>query len=305
MLFSNEELGVKSFPSDNSKLAEMEFYLVDDLECDLTVFHPYRTLMMLCRKEGTAAGSEAEAGELGTGIDDGPRYWGTGEGKLELEEGALQMAWFIINDTYRSELCLLYPPHLIAIAAIYLTLVLHGATRATIQLQTAQPPAPGALTTSPPPRRSARAASHMQHAHKKPPQDIVGFMAGLNVGMPLIATIAQEIIALYALWDRYREDAGAGGESARGAFAQGHALAGTKRAMRSGSIVSGGTTSSGATPSSGEVREEPALHLVVTPTFLVHLLMKMREARLTDLAHPASGRPVAVNKMLERAQAAG
>ncbi|KAI0959018.1 hypothetical protein AcW1_003972 [Taiwanofungus camphoratus] len=303
MLFS--KLGVKSFPSDNSKLAEMEFYLVDDLECDLTVFHPYRTLMMLCRKEGTATGSEAEAGELGTGIDDGPRYWGTGEGKLELEEGALQMAWFIINDTYRSELCLLYPPHLIAIAAIYLTLVLHGATRATIQLQTAQPPAPGALTTSPPPRRSARAASHMQHAHKKPPQDIVGFMAGLNVGMPLIATIAQEIIALYALWDRYREDAGAGGESARGAFAQGHALAGTKRAMRSGSIVSGGTTSSGATPSSGEVREEPALHLVVTPTFLVHLLMKMREARLTDLAHPASGRPVAVNKMLERAQAAG
>ncbi|KAI0915450.1 hypothetical protein AcV5_003666 [Taiwanofungus camphoratus] len=303
MLFS--KLGVKSFPSDNSKLAEMEFYLVDDLECDLTVFHPYRTLMMLCRKEGTATGSEAEAGELGTGIDDGPRYWGTGEGKLELEEGALQMAWFIINDTYRSELCLLYPPHLIAIAAIYLTLVLHGATRATIQLQTAQPPAPGALTTSPPPRRSARAASHMQHAHKKPPQDIVGFMAGLNVGMPLIATIAQEIIALYALWDRYREDAGAGGESARGAFAQGHTLAGTKRAMRSGSIVSGGTTSSGATPSSGEVREEPALHPVVTPTFLVHLLMKMREARLTDLAHPASGRPVAVNKMLERAQAAG
>ncbi|KAI0951656.1 hypothetical protein AcV7_007692 [Taiwanofungus camphoratus] len=304
MLFSNEELGVKSFPSDNSKLAEMEFYLVDDLECDLTVFHPYRTLMMLCRKEGTAAGSEAEAGELGTGIDDGPRYWGTGEGKLELEEGALQMAWFIINDTYRSELCLLYPPHLIAIAAIYLTLVLHGATRATIQLQTAQPPAPGALTTSPPPRRSARAASHTQ-THKKPPQDIVGFMAGLNVGMPLIATIAQEIIALYALWDRYREDAGAGGESARGAFAQGHTLAGTKRAMRSGSIVSGGTTSSGATPSSGEVREEPALHPVVTPTFLVYLLMKMREARLTDLAHPASGRPVAVNKMLERAQAAG
>ncbi len=32
---------------------------------------------------------------------------------------------FIINDTYHSELCLLYPPHVFAIAAIYLTLVLH------------------------------------------------------------------------------------------------------------------------------------------------------------------------------------
>lgn len=69
----------------------MEFYLVDDLECDLTVFHPYRTLMALCGKENST--SSAEAGELGVGIDDGPRYWGTGEGKLELQEGPLQMAW--------------------------------------------------------------------------------------------------------------------------------------------------------------------------------------------------------------------
>lgn len=87
-----EGYGIKHFPSDNSKLAEMEFYLVDDLECDLTIFHPYRTLMALCGKEN-GAGS-AEAGELGIGIDDGPRYWGTGEGKLELQEGPLQMAWY-------------------------------------------------------------------------------------------------------------------------------------------------------------------------------------------------------------------
>ena len=42
---------------------------------------------------------------------------------------------FIINDTYRSELCLLYPPHMIAIAAIYLTLVLNDKTRDAIQAQ--------------------------------------------------------------------------------------------------------------------------------------------------------------------------
>jgi cyclin-C len=88
-----EEYGIKSFPSDHSKLAEMEFYLVDDLECDLVVFHPYRTLMALCGKADATATSEAEAGELGVGIQDGARYWGTGEGKLELQEGALQTAW--------------------------------------------------------------------------------------------------------------------------------------------------------------------------------------------------------------------
>ena len=71
----------------------MEFYLVDDLECDLVVFHPYRTLMTLCGKQGDSTSPEAEAGELGVGIQDGPQYWGTGEGKLELQEGALQTAW--------------------------------------------------------------------------------------------------------------------------------------------------------------------------------------------------------------------
>ena len=71
----------------------MEFYLVDDLECDLTVFHPYRTLMAICTKEGSPESNDPEAGELGAGIQDAIRYWGTGEGKLELQEGALQMAW--------------------------------------------------------------------------------------------------------------------------------------------------------------------------------------------------------------------
>jgi cyclin C len=106
-LYIDESYGIKSFPADNSKLAEMEFYLIDDLECDLTVFHPYRTLLTLCRKENTNSGStdtEAEAGELAAEIEaetlsdkdkDGEiRYWGTGEGQLELQEGGLQMAWW-------------------------------------------------------------------------------------------------------------------------------------------------------------------------------------------------------------------
>ena len=79
----------------------MEFYLVDDLECDLTVFHPYRTLLTLCRKDTADTSSlfggseEGEDGEVGTGlgVDDSPRYWGSGEGQLELAEGALQTAW--------------------------------------------------------------------------------------------------------------------------------------------------------------------------------------------------------------------
>lgn len=261
LMFSQEGYGVKNFPSDNSKLAEMEFYLVSDLECDLVVFHPYRTLLTLCGRE-SACVLDTEAGEVGVGIDSGPRYWGTGEGRLELEEGPLQTAWFIINDTYRSEICLLYPPHMIAIAAIYLTLVLNDKTREAIQAHGAPVP---------PPRRSSRTTSGSAHRKSAPAQqqDFVGFMAGLRVSLPTVAMIAQEILSLYTLWGRYSDtppESGLGGNGA-------------------------GENSGGDD--------------VVTPAFLTQLLLRMREARLADLAHPASGQPVAVNKRLERTQAAG
>lgn len=304
LLFGGEEYGgIKSFPSDNSKLAEMEFYLVDDLECDLIVFHPYRTLLALCGKENSSAVVEAEAGELGAGIDDGSRYWGTGEGKLELQETALQTAWLIINDTYRSDLCLLYPPHMIAIAAIYLTLVFHAPTYASIRSQsqngsTSQLSSQPQSSQSSPhnPRRSSRSSSSQP---KKPSQDVIGFMAGLNVNMEVIASIAQEIISLYTLWDRYNEDGTDG--SARTAFsAHTSARAGTKRSAtgmaRSGSTASGGTTTSrSGTP-------ESPIPAVVTPQYLTQLLIRMREQKMADMAHPDSGRPVAYDKRLGRAQ---
>jgi cyclin C len=265
LMFSQEGYGVKNFPSDNSKLAEMEFYLVSDLECDLVVFHPYRTLLTLCGREAAHA-VVSEAGEVGVGIDNGPRYWGTGEGRLELEEGPLQTAWFIINDTYRSELCLLYPPHMIAIAAIYLTLVLNDKTREAIQAQTAS------STPTPTPRRSSRTNTSSVHrklaAAPQQQQDFVGFMAGLRVSLPTVAMIAQEILSLYTLWERYSD---AAPESGLGQSAVG----------------------------------DTAGDDVVTPAFLTQLLLRMREARLADLAHPASAQPMAVNKRLERTQAAG
>jgi cyclin C len=43
----------------------------------------------------------------------------------------------------------------------------------------------------------------------------------------------------------------------------------------------------------------------VKPKMLSALLLKMREARHADISYPGSGRPVAINKMLERTQAAG
>jgi cyclin-C len=185
-------------------------------------------------------------------------------------QNLLQLSRFIINDTYRSELCLLYPPHLIAIAALYLTLVLHPKTRAVVQ---------GQCT---PARRSSRQA--------RPMQDFVGWLAGLHVSHTLVATIAQEIIGLYALWERYREDAPADTDanSARGSFAHGVPVGAGQKRSAQGSGIGYGDGEDG----------------IVTPAMLSKLLLNMRKLRMEELAHPPSGRPV-VNKMLERAQAAG
>ncbi|CAG8561245.1 15024_t:CDS:2 [Funneliformis caledonium] len=42
-----------SFPYDNQKVAEMEFYLLEELEFNMIVFHPYRSLMTLAQDLGT------------------------------------------------------------------------------------------------------------------------------------------------------------------------------------------------------------------------------------------------------------
>jgi len=333
-MWLEENYNVKHFPSDNTKLAEMEFYLVDELECDLTIFHPYRTLLTLCKKEISDSASlfgseEGEADEAGVGIgaEDGPRYWGTGEGQLEMSDGALQTAWFILNDTYRSELCLLYPPHIIAIAALYLTLIFHRPTRDTIltQLpsedgtrhQPPQPPEP--VTPTPQPRRSSRQAHQPPTPIETPkkPQDPITFLAELNVSLPLVATVAQEIISLYTLWDRYKEDAlpdapkssREQGQSPVTGTASGSTSPAKRSAPESRSSTSMNDSNSNAATPTDAAEDSTELGggegSYVTPTMLSALLLRMREARLSDISHPASGKTVAINKVLERAQAAG
>ncbi|KIM52953.1 hypothetical protein SCLCIDRAFT_32283 [Scleroderma citrinum Foug A] len=53
--------------------------------------------------------------------------------ELEIPDDAAQLAGTIINDTHQSDFCLLYPPHLLAITALYVALVLHAPTREQIE----------------------------------------------------------------------------------------------------------------------------------------------------------------------------
>ena len=73
-------------------ILDCEFYIVDCLKFDLVLFHPYKPLVMLL-------------------------------GEMSLEEECLKHAWDIVNDSYRSSAILMYPPYIIALAAIYLSLI--------------------------------------------------------------------------------------------------------------------------------------------------------------------------------------
>jgi cyclin C len=81
----------------------MEFYLLEDLEFDLIVFHPYRTLAAVCGREPVDAGQFPEQGDVDAMLSDWiesevqkvDRRFGKGSGQpgTDVEDSILQMAW--------------------------------------------------------------------------------------------------------------------------------------------------------------------------------------------------------------------
>ncbi|KAG8913482.1 RNA polymerase II holoenzyme cyclin-like subunit [Tulasnella sp. 417] len=251
--------GIKTFPTDNTKLAEMEWYLLEDLDFHLIVFHPYRSLATLCGKLGII--DLAEQGEVGAEPDE-ERYWGTGEGVMNFDDGCVQMAWFVINDSYRGELCLQYPPYLIAIAALYLSVLLHGNTRQRLS-ESFEDPATIRRT------RSTGSAGPVVSTRDR----LLDFLAGVNVSLETISRICQHMLSMYALWDILTD--GSDGDEKR----------------RHDRKLPG--TATGLIPL-GDRRN------VYTEKAIVEKLFQMREKRESDLAHPADARPPD-NKLMERA----
>lgn len=75
----------QEFPYRTNHILECEFYLLENLDCCLIVFQPYRPLLQLVQDIG------------------------------QHEEQLLALAWRVVNDSLRTDLSLLYPPYQIAI----------------------------------------------------------------------------------------------------------------------------------------------------------------------------------------------
>ncbi|KAI9803385.1 MAG: hypothetical protein M1833_000904 [Piccolia ochrophora] len=170
--------------TDISKLGECEFSLISEMNSQLIVHHPYRTLS-----------------ELQTTLG------------LSQEETAL--AWAVINDHYLTDLPLLYPPHVIAVTAIFLTIVLkptpgnpnHSTATTLNALHSSQTGTNGKLSPGPGTHSSGGKSSTPSSgvATTSKSQKVVSWLAESEVNMEDVIDCTQEIISLYDVWDQYNE----------------------------------------------------------------------------------------------------
>lgn len=95
-----------AFPNEftyrSSHMFECEFYLLELMDCCLIIYHPYRPLIQYCAD-------------------------------LNLGENLLPLAWRIVNDTYRTDLGLLYAPFQIALACLHMACVMQNQENAAKQ----------------------------------------------------------------------------------------------------------------------------------------------------------------------------
>ena len=78
-----------------NNILECEFFLLENMDCCLVVFQPYRPLVQYCQDLGA-------------------------------EESILPVAWRIVNDSLRTDVSLLFPPFLIALSSIHIAAVVLG-----------------------------------------------------------------------------------------------------------------------------------------------------------------------------------
>ena len=84
------------------------------------------------------------------------------------------VAWTIINDTYASDIPLLYPPHIIALSAMYMAFF-----------------------------SSSQFGPHIKPSSTASHTKLVEWYAQSSIDMDAIAEVTQEIIGLYKVWKDY------------------------------------------------------------------------------------------------------
>ena len=142
----------------------------------MIVHHPYRTL-----------------GEL--------------QSTLNLGQDEMALAWSVINDHYLTDLPLLYPPHVVAVTAILLSLTLKPTqptpTGISGTVSTAKPLA-NSVSVS---KDTSIADMPTSTVQQEKVEQFISWLAGSEVDMHAMMDCSQEIISLYEIWEQWNEKA--------------------------------------------------------------------------------------------------
>lgn len=170
---------------------------------------------------------------------------------------------FILNDTYRTDLSLLYPPYLIALAALYLS----------FSLEDKSPRDPFRVrgqTVSSLDRTNLATSQDATQGPNRPVMDrlitrakAAGYFADFAISLPTMLTIVQEIISLYPLWEELE------GKSVPASHAS--------------QVVD--LTVDPSTPGTSTAKPSDSLK----ESEVIPMIQKMQRLRAVDLLHPADG----------------
>ncbi|EZF35958.1 RNA polymerase II holoenzyme cyclin-like subunit [Trichophyton mentagrophytes] len=187
--------------SDSAKVGECEFWLISELNSQLIVHHPYRTLS-----------------------DFSSTLTNTASSGLTLSSDEIALAWSVVNDSYLTDLPLLQPPHVIAVMAVFVAVVFKPGTSsssssastgaaavaaaagpgtlASASASTGTGTGPGTGTTS-----SAGMAAGIREGMGDGGrvQKVVEWLAGSEVSIEAVVECTQEMVALYEVWEGYGE----------------------------------------------------------------------------------------------------
>lgn len=75
------------WPYNMNDILESEYYVLEEMNFYLVVYHPYRPFVQYAND-------------------------------AKVDAGVLEMGWNLVSDSYRTDMALLYPPHIIALAAL-------------------------------------------------------------------------------------------------------------------------------------------------------------------------------------------
>ncbi|KAI1851642.1 hypothetical protein JX266_003104 [Neoarthrinium moseri] len=174
---------------DISRLGECEFFLISEMSSQLILHQPYKTLTTL-------------------------------QSDFYLSQDEISLSWSIINDHYMTDLPLLYAPHIIALTAILLALVLRpnpvpgsqaagmaAAQAALAQAQGARGLGSGLGSGQTTPGGAAEKESKTNEARVGKLQRYAAFLAESNVDIEGMVDCTQELISFYEAHEQYNDKA--------------------------------------------------------------------------------------------------